>query len=386
MRLSKVFRYPCAILFGLLLAALTIADLLIPDAEMSEIENRALKQPPALRAEALIENRWTAEYGEYVREQFVMRGTWLKMHSLFEQSLQKVELGGVWLAGEGYLMSKTAADAASLQPLVQTNARAVCALGERYPGRVYAMLVPSASNVLEDLLRCDPPRFDENAAIDAVYGMFKESGINVIDLRESFREAAGSGLQVYYRTDHHWTTDVGAQLAYIAYCEAAGLAASPPPEHLKQVVGGFLGTDYAKALNAFVRADELVYYDYPYTISIERRAPDGTAFMQEDSLMAYEKLESIDKYGAFLHGINGYTHIEGGGGSGAIAIIKDSYGNCFAPFLAANYASVEAIDLRGRQKIDDILDTGCDILVLYSFSLFSQDTDLFWLRGAGFEP
>jgi len=376
--LKKTLRCPCVVLFFALLAAVAVWDVLSPDAAMSELENRVLKQSPPLSAAMLVDNRWTKEYGEYVREQFVMRDGWLKTHSLLEQGLLKIELGGVWCARDGYLMAKTPYDAADARRVAETNIKAICSLGEKHPGRVYVMLIPSASNILAGRLRFDPPRMDENALMDVAYRRLREAGIGAIDLRGDFRAHDESGGQVYYRTDHHWTTDGGAFLAYSAYCRAVGRDATMPPANLRRNVGGFLGTNYAKSLQIGASPDDLVYYDFPNEISIEKHAPDGSTYVERAPMMAFEKLLSYDKYGAFLHGNNGYSHIDGDG-HGKVAVIKDSYGNSFVPFLTQNYKDIEIFDLRGRPNLSELVDSDCDILVLYSFSTFTQDTELAWL-------
>ena len=396
--LKKIACFPCAALFGVILILITVFDVFTPDNTFSELENRALRERPAFSAEALVENRWTGDYGEYVREQFVLRDDWLRAHSFLEQCLLKLELGGVWLGRDGYLFAKTPYDASSVQPVLDTNVRAICRFAESHAGNVYVMLIPSASNILSANLRFDPPRMDEDAILDAVYKALKEAGVVTIDLRGAFRESAAAGAQIFYRTDHHWTTDGGALLAYEAFCSAAGLKAVIPSESLKKSVGGFFGTNYAKALNAGAAADRLIYYDLPNMLSVEKLSPDGSVYMQDGPLMANDKFLTNDKYGAFLHGINGYTRIDGdvGGnaiatgssdaagssgaaGSGSIVVIKDSFGNCFAPFLTANYETIAAVDMRGRRRIDDILNPESDVLVLYSFTMFTQDVDLFQL-------
>ena len=47
----------------------------------------------------------------------------------------------------------------------------------------------------------------------------------------------------------------------------------------------------------------------------------------------------------FLHGNNGLSRIKGDG-TGRILVIKDSYANCFAPYLTANYADIDVVDFR----------------------------------------
>jgi len=383
--LRKIAVCPCAAVFFILLAAVTVFDVLTPDADISELENRALKQRPVFSAGTLVENRWTKEYGEYVREQFVFRNGLLRMHSFLEQSLQKLEVGDVWLGKDGYLFAKTPYEEATVQPVLRTNVSAICRFAENFPGNVYVLLVPSASNILADHLRLDPPRMDENAVLDAVYKTLDEAGVITIDVREALRRAlreqAATGAQLYYRTDHHWTTDGGALIAYRAFCSAAGRVPVTPAADMMKFTDGFLGSNYAKALITGAKPDRLVYYDFPNAISIEKRASDGTVYMQEEPLMAYDKFLTNDMYGAFLNGINGYTHIDGDG-DGSIVVIKDSFGNCFAPFLISNYGAIEAVDLRGRQNIGDLITPDSDVLILYSFTMFAQDVDLFRLPAA----
>ncbi len=47
----------------------------------------------------------------------------------------------------------------------------------------------------------------------------------------------------------------------------------------------------------------------------------------------------------FLHGNNGLSRVQGDG-SGRILVIKDSYANCFVPYLTANYADIDVVDFR----------------------------------------
>ena len=52
-----------------------------------------------------------------------------------------------------------------------------------------------------------------------------------------------------------------------------------------------------------------------------------------------------DKYAMFLHGNNGLSRVQGDG-TGKILVIKDSYANCFVPYLTANYADIDVVDFR----------------------------------------
>ena len=58
-----------------------------------------------------------------------------------------------------------------------------------------------------------------------------------------------------------------------------------------------------------------------------------------------DKLTVYDKYAMFLHGNNGLSRVQGDG-TGKILVIKDSYANCFVPYLTANYADIDVVDFR----------------------------------------
>ena len=92
-----------------------------------------------------------------------------------------------------------------------------------------------------------------------------------------------------------------------------------------------------------------------------------------------------DKYAMFLHGNNGLSRIEGDG-VGRILVIKDSYANCFAPYLTANYAQIDVVDFRNyNYGLDQLIaDNDYDqILVLYSFDSFKSDPYLYRAGVAG---
>ena len=71
---------------------------------------------------------------------------------------------------------------------------------------------------------------------------------------------------------------------------------------------------------------------------------------------------------------------------GRILVIKDSYANCFAPYLTANYAQIDVVDFRNyNYGLDQLIaDNDYDqILVLYSFDSFKSDPYLYRAGVAG---
>lgn len=381
--LKQLKKYPIIAGFFLFLAVMCIVDLFIPDKAVSEFENRELAQNPAFSVQKLFNNEWTQEYGEYVRDQFVLRDEWVSMYGALEMAQGKLEDGGVWFADDGYLIAKNDSWSETQQRLFPANVNAVAQLAGAFPGKVQAMLIPSPANILSDKLPqfWQPHQIDENARLDEAFATLQAAGAGVIDLRGSFTAADQAGEQVYYRTDHHWTTDGGARIAYQAYCEAVGLVYTLPDESLRVDVPGFYGTNYAKTKRPGIQADILTYYNLPNTMSIEVTDGKGGFITQTGQpIMNDEALQPMDKYAAFLHGNNRYTSISGNG-EGRVLVFKDSYGNSFVPYLVENYAQVDVIDLRSwpsGESILEFVEAGAydDILVLYSFAAFSEDAEV----------
>ena len=68
-----------------------------------------------------------------------------------------------------------------------------------------------------------------------------------------------------------------------------------------------------------------------------------------------ENSSAGNKYGTFIGGDNPNSYIENpnkNDGS-AVMLVKESYGNAFAPFLIENYQYVYIVDYRYISKVDD---------------------------------
>ena len=204
----------------------------------------------------------------------------------------------------------------------------------------------------------------------------------VIDVRDVFRENAEDYL--YYRTDHHWTTD-GAYLAYRAAADALGTGAFDSAVHTAVEVEGFTGTNYNKSLKHDTVEDVLKYYELDNPLTVKQLLPDGSEYSADvGGLYDMEKLDVRDKYAMFLRGNNGYSTIAGDTANGRrILVIKDSYANCFVPFLTADFEQIDVVDLRffkyNVETLMELFDYD-EVLVLYNFQTFTSETSLFYLN------
>ena len=203
------------------------------------------------------------------------------------------------------------------------------------------------------------------------------AGGSFVDVRPTL--TAHKSEYIYYRTDHHWTS-LGAYYAYSQLCQTLGLTPFDTAAHTALTADGFYGTHYAKARTWNAVPDVITYYDLANTLTVWNVTAAGQPTEgQTTGLYDTEKLSVYDKYAMFLHGNNGLSRVQGNG-SGRILVIKDSYANCFVPYLTANYADIDVVDFRnynyGLDKL--IADNGYDqILVLYNFDSFKSDPYLY---------
>ncbi len=375
-RFHKLRCYPLILIFFGFIVLFSLCDILTPDRDISEMENRTLAQFPPFSLSAFTSNEWTRDFDEYTKDQFLLRDAWISLQSFMESIQGKLENGGVWFAKEDYLIAKNSSFALTSENTFSLNTQAVATLAQELPGQVSVMLVPSAANTMSDLLRFSPPQMDEDSYLDTAFAQMETAGAQVIDLRPAFAQAHEAGSPLYYRTDHHWTTTGGALEAYLAFCEAKGIGPILPDASLLRSVSEFYGTNYARAQRFGTQPDTLEYYDLPNPLTVYRANGEGTV-AEVGPIMDNSQLTAYDKYASFLRGNNGYSVLEGNG-EGSILVVKDSYGNSFIPYLVENYAHIGIIDLRSWFEVKETYAQGeyDEILVLYSFDNFSTDPNV----------
>ena len=375
-KLKELKQYPLLVLFFLFIFGFMIADGLWPKRVESDLERRKLAQFPDFSFSSLVKNEWTAKYGEYTKDQVIARDSWLKAQSLCESLLfQKEEIGGAMIGKNDALFTKMFALTPTEEKLLQKNTTLVQQFIEKFPGQVTFLLAPSSSVINAEELPANTPMLDENARLDGIFSTVSEA--DSLDLRDSFT-AAKDDVQLYYDTDHHWTS-YGAYLAYQQFCQLRGLTPMEVTESNYTIVPDFYGTTYSKALYWKSKPDSIAYLDLPNAMTVWNVSPtfelteNFTATMYDKS-----KLEQGDKYAMFLYGNNGYSTIEGDG-EGSILVVKDSYANSFIPYLTANYARIGVIDPRGfgLSVADFAQQEGYDeVLLLFNFQSFKESTFL----------
>ncbi|OUN40237.1 hypothetical protein B5G28_02430 [Faecalibacterium sp. An77] len=376
-----LIHYPVLILFSVFFVGVFVLDLLTPDRQVSELENTTLTQRPAITTQLLTAkglNQFFSNYTQYTKDQIPGRDGWISLQSFVETALfQKTQSGGVLLGDEGQMINRTFGLVSSEERTLPRNIAAVTSLASRYPGKVYTMVVPSAATIYPERVPVGAPLLDETVYLKQIQTAVEEAGGTFVSVAQTLSDHRDE--YIYYRTDHHWTTQ-GAYYAYSHLCSLLGLTPFDLSAHQAVEVPDFYGTFYSRARTWNAQPDTLTYYqlDNPLTIYTVT-GPGMPEAGNTTGLYDLSKLEVYDKYAAFLHGNNGMSRVEGDG-EGSILVIKDSYANSFVPFLTANYADIDVVDLRNyNYGLDTLIDQNDydQILVLYSFDSFKSDPYLY---------
>ncbi|WP_262397314.1 DHHW family protein [Zongyangia hominis] len=371
-KIKQLLKHPMTLIFGLLIVGIFIWDNLYPIREFSDMENRALTKKPAFSVKSLMaegDQSYTMKYEKYVNDQFVLRDQWISLKSRSEFLLGKTENNGVIYGKDHYMFEKYFS---TDEERLGKNTAFVKEFGDKYADQttVSAMLIPYSYEALEDKVPAGLAFVDQVARTKEIYGELEKSGIKTLDIFPTMSEHRDE--YIYYRTDHHWTTQ-GAYYAYRQFCESRGRK----PVELSQLTGhevkDFYGTFFSKSKAFNTVPDVISYYDF----STGKIVIDGK---ETEGLYAMEKFDERDKYGAFLHGNNGLTVLRSGevdrpGDGSRILVVKDSFGNCFTPFLLRNYDEVWVVDLRYlKEEMSAIMSENHfdDVLILYGFVSFDS--------------
>ena len=349
-------------LFCLFLFGFGAALILSPSRDFSDQENRYLAQFKAPTLKTLRSGEFMEKFEDYVTDQFPLRDQWIQLKALSERALGKQENNGVYFGADGQTLF--AQFKAPSGDELEQKVGFVNKLGANLDVPVYFSLVPDKSFVLADLLPPNAPSVDDGSTIEKAQALCGDR-VTYIDLRTMLT----GERDAFYRTDHHWTT-MGARLA-LSY---QGLPYT-------EVSGSFYGTTYSASGAGWVEPDSIC------TVIPEggtkgnvtvTRYPEGAPI--EGGLYYPEKLAVKDKYAYFLGGNQPLCVIKNpDGANGKLLVIRDSYADSLAPFLALRFEEVHLLDPRyyrysaAKYAEDNGLDA---IAVVYSVPNFITDRNL----------
>ncbi|MGN8713724.1 DHHW family protein [Hornefia butyriciproducens] len=363
------------LLFVVCLAAVFLLNLILPDKTFSAVENRVLQTLPSFSVSKYMEGRYETKLENYVNDQFLLRNGFIRIKSAADVTEGKLEANGVYRYRDHYLMEEISTPN---KHFVYTK-NALRQFSRQYSNvKMYFLLAPNAANILSDKLPATVRMADQNRYMDSFLSDLHSFGYTTIDIRDAFRKAK-EDTQLYYRTDHHWTSD-GAYLAYRTAAKKMKLDNKTTYDGYA-VKNDFRGTLCSKSGFVNGRDDAIKIYlpdsrqNYRNSVIYYADTKKKTThFYQLDNL---KKKDAYTVFGGSNHPM--YTIQTPGTANRTLLLIKDSYANSFIPFLSQNYRRIIVVDPRYFfEDIGDLIDAYKvdEILFLYNANTFFQDDSL----------
>lgn len=369
--MSKKALWIQSLIFLFFIGLFFVLNLVLPDKDFSQQENRMLQTAPEFSFEDLFEGKFTKDFEDYVTDQFAFRDSWTALKARCELLMGKDSNKGIYLCeGETLIEAFSAPEYTD----ISINIEAINALSEKQDIPVYFGLIPSSAEMWSDLLPAGAPNDSQKELIDTCYD---NANVNTVDFYSALSEHADENI--YYRTDHHWTT-LGAYYGYTALAEAMGFEPVPLDSYSETVVTeDFLGTTYSssgfgwvtpESISTYVEQGDAVITNYPAGQPVE------------NSLYVESFLEVKDKYSYFYGGNTPLLTVETGNEGPSLLIVRDSYMDSLSPYLFEHFSEIHIVDLRHyRLSLNGYIEANeiDSILVCYSLSNFCTDSNIFML-------
>lgn len=365
----------CVIIFGG-----AVITSVLPKKAYSDLENRKLEQKPQFTKEQFLQGAYQEKYEAYLSDQFFLRDRWVDLAVNIQKRLGKKDINGVYLGNDGYLLEKENSeeyDKEQVKDNVEILSSFVNDMSEMFGGKqVSCLMIPSKTLALSNHLPAFSQVTEHTEVIEALRKSFvhTEQMIYLKDVMQSHQNE-----YIYYRTDHHWTT-LGAYYAYQTWMEKTGKEAPPVTAYKQETAfDDFYGTTYNK-VHVNVPRDQVTLFKNAAQEEVHVDMDDGEK--EADTLyFPKEAKEGFNRYNVFLSKNTFEIEITTKAKTGkSLLLIKDSFANCFVPFLTENYDRIVMIDYRyGKLSIGQILDKYediTDVLVMFNTEKFMQNTKL----------
>lgn len=378
---SKIGKYIPAVVFLIFIYGMALWFLFSPKTDYSSSEKRYLQKFPDANVEKVLSGDFGSEFETFFADQFPQRNTWVGLNAYTTLAEGNNGASGVYNCKNGYLINKPV----STDNNLDKNVGAVVDFAKTIDAPTTVMLVPSTGYIADDVLPTFHDKYNDDEDISKISSTLSKEKIGFVDLRERFKSEYKNGSQLYYKTDHHWTTK-GAYTGYQELCKALGVIPIDDSTLKKDSYPDFYGTTYSSSGFWLTPPDNIEIWSNPNNSSknISVKITEGANIKTSGSMYFTDHLKEDDKYPVFIDGNHALTEITNTNAkNGTILLIKDSFSHSLAPFLAENYSKVVLVDLRYyKESVSDLVTTYNpeQVVVLYGIDNLATDTDIVWLK------
>ena len=363
-----------ALIFLAFIGAFFILNLVLPDRQFSEQENRYLQMRPEFSFKSLFSGDYTSNFETYTTDPFTFRAEWITLKAASELALGKQENNDVHLCENGTLIEGFKRPENSV---LDSNMSALNSLVGNTDAKVYFALIPDKSDLYASLLPKNAPNDSEKEVIDYCYGQSNATNVDMYSALSAHKDE-----YIFYRTDHHWTS-LGAYYGLSALAESMGLPCPALDSYTDRHVVSeeFYGTTWSSSGFSWVDPDTMeTFVNAPEGLKVTSY-PQGSPV--EGKLYDFSFLEKKDKYSMFMGG-NCPMHVieTGNEDKPSLLILRDSYTDSLIPFLLDDFSEIHVLDLRYyRASLKAYIEQNDfdNVLVCYSVSNFCSDSNIFLL-------
>ena len=368
-----------------------IGELVEKDKDFSETENRSLQQMPEINSKDIFSGKFGDDLEKYLADQMVGKDKLVTVKTDVEKTLGKSYLNGVYFGKDGYYLQ----DYQENKGQIDKNLKYINDFADKIgdSAKVNFMLVPNAVSVYEDKLPKNNKTDNQKDTIDYVQKNLTKN-INFYSPYEDFKNH--KDVDLYYKTDHHWTSD-GAYIGFQGLMKSMGETALQE-NFTCETLENFRGTLYSKAPSFFSASDKVKLYsgkNNQITVTYNGTSGDNPELASaknmnvvRNSLFDDKYKTEKDKYKTFLGGNFDLLQIDSQGESDEnVLVIKDSYANTVMPFLAQKYKHISVIDLRyyhmqEKYTVEEFVKNNniSKVILLYNVDFLNSDVNFCWLE------
>ena len=370
--MKKIKKY---LVIALFMGAVTVMGLLTffgPYKPYSENEKRILSEFPEFSWDSVVSGEFQDGLETYICDHLPGRDFFVGVNAYSDKAMGKNTLKDIYSAKDGYLIN---APKDNPDTSFKKNMNSFRAFTEKTGISSTLVIVPSAGYIMEDKLPVGHKAYRDDELFKIASSLTEN--INFFDARGTLYNSYKAGNGVYYRTDHHLTSE-GSYALYKDFCGYAKLDCPDKEDYNIEKIDGFYGTTYSGSGYFLNESDILEIWDcgVKASVTFENGKKSDTMFFREH-------LGKMDMYPVYLDGNHSYVKIENPRAKGGnLLIVRDSYAQNLAPFLAYNYKNIHMLDMRYyRGSMAEFLkDKNIDeILYIYGIDTLITDESASWL-------
>lgn len=361
------------IIISIIILSFSVTLIFKEKQEFSANENRYLTTEINFTMDKLLDGTFIKNVENYLTDQFPLREKFLSLNTNFKRLLGLKDINNVYISNNEYLIEKYN------DPI--NNDKIIKVINDLTGKLNYVnfnlMLVPTSIEINNELLPKNAITAKQKKNIDYIY---KNVNTNTINLYDTLKEN-NKNYPMFYRLDHHWTS-YGAYYSYVEFAKNNDLYYSSLAKYdIKMMSDDFNGTLYSKTNYYNYKPDKI----HKFELGAEKLEVDYQT-KKTNTLYSEKYLSEKDKYSYFLNNNHPLIVITNKSinDDDEIIILKDSYANCFIPFLTTHYKKIHVIDPRFyKYSISDYVLKNKKIkdgLILYNMQTIDEDTGVLSIK------